>query len=47
MSEEGGEAVCWLNRVCPACGALNERPEDLCWRCGEPIVDRDESPPEV
>lgn len=37
MSEEGGESACWLNRVCPDCGALNESPDEVCWRCGGPL----------
>lgn len=31
--EPGGEAVCWLERVCDQCGALAEPPAP-CWRCG-------------
>lgn len=32
---EGGDAACWLGRVCDDCGALNEGPRSLpCWRCG-------------
>lgn len=31
--EEGGDAACWLARVCPECGALLEG-SDACWRCG-------------
>lgn len=31
----GGDPVCWLDRVCPACGALTERPAvAACPRCG-------------
>ncbi|NAZ86961.1 hypothetical protein [Kineococcus indalonis] len=34
---EGGEAVCWLERVCPGCGALREGREDApCAACGAP-----------
>jgi hypothetical protein len=31
----GGDPVCWLNRVCPECGALrDEEPPVPCPRCG-------------
>lgn len=29
-----GDPVCWLDRVCPECGAFNERPAVACRRCG-------------
>jgi ribosomal protein S27AE len=29
-----GDPVCWLNKVCPECGAFNEDPGQPCWRCG-------------
>jgi predicted amidophosphoribosyltransferase len=29
-----GDPVCWLNKVCPECGAFNEHPDQRCWRCG-------------
>ncbi|MDP9398909.1 MAG: hypothetical protein M3P96_14335 [Actinomycetota bacterium] len=29
-----GETVCWLERVCPACGRLNDRPGARCEACG-------------
>lgn len=29
-----GDPVCWLNRVCPSCGAFNEDVSKPCWRCG-------------
>ena len=30
-----GDAACWLARVCPACGALTDRPSTpICERCG-------------
>jgi hypothetical protein len=33
--ETGGDAACWLGRVCPECGAMIEGPMGLpCWRCG-------------
>ncbi|MGY1747058.1 hypothetical protein [Blastococcus sp. SYSU D00695] len=37
----GGDPVCWLDRVCPACGRLAEgepRPQ-RCPECGEPLPD--------
>jgi hypothetical protein len=35
LADEGGDAACWANRVCPECGRLNdaERPE-ICQVCG-------------
>lgn len=35
LAEEGGDAACWANRVCPECGRLNgaERPV-VCEVCG-------------
>ncbi len=41
MSDEGGEAVCWLDRVCPDCGALAEHATATCWRCGRRLGDRE------
>jgi rubrerythrin len=33
--EEGGEAACWLNRVCPECGRMaDEDPPTHCPGCG-------------
>jgi uncharacterized OB-fold protein len=33
--DAGGDAACWLGRVCPDCGALEEGPAtESCWRCG-------------
>ncbi|MFC5929252.1 hypothetical protein [Cryobacterium melibiosiphilum] len=34
----GGDPVCWLERVCPDCGALVEAelPAE-CWRCGATV----------
>lgn len=34
--DEGGSEVCWLDRVCPSCGRLDEKPEPVCSRCGTP-----------
>lgn len=37
-AEYGGDAVCWLGRVCPECGAMTEGAPDAatrpCWHCG-------------
>lgn len=33
--DEGGESACWLDRVCPECGRLRERPgPGPCDDCG-------------
>jgi hypothetical protein len=33
--EEGGDPVCWAERVCPACGRLaDENPPTRCAACG-------------
>ncbi|MEV7600674.1 hypothetical protein AB0O91_25215 [Kitasatospora sp. NPDC089797] len=33
--DEGGESACWLDRVCPECGRLRERPgPGPCGNCG-------------
>ena len=35
MTEEGGESVGWLARVCQECGALaDDEPPTTCPRCG-------------
>ncbi|WAP53857.1 hypothetical protein [Streptomyces sp. S465] len=32
---EGGESACWLDKVCGACGAIQDTaPFDRCARCG-------------
>ncbi|MET7901392.1 hypothetical protein [Streptomyces sp. NPDC005336] len=32
---EGGDAACWLDRVCAACGAIQDAaPFGRCARCG-------------
>jgi hypothetical protein len=36
--ESSGEPVCWLSRVCPACGRLAEgRDPRTCSACGEAL----------
>lgn len=32
--EQGGDPVCWLSHVCPACGRFNEDPDAPCEACG-------------
>ncbi len=35
VREEGGDPVCWAERVCPACGRLaDEDPPTRCPACG-------------
>ncbi len=35
---EGGDPVCWLDRVCDECGAMREDPRAaVCARCGAPV----------
>lgn len=37
-----GDAACWLNRVCPACGGLAEgEPSADCIRCGHILPGQD------
>ncbi|NAZ74409.1 hypothetical protein GTQ99_03085 [Kineococcus sp. T13] len=37
-ADAGGEGVCWLSRVCPACGRLAEDPRALrCPQCAEEL----------
>jgi hypothetical protein len=37
---EGGDPVCWLDRVCEECGAFREDPSArACARCGTPFPD--------
>ena len=34
---DAGDAVCWLERVCDACGGLDDGPATaVCARCGAP-----------
>ncbi len=43
--DEGGESVCWLHRVCPACGRLaDEDPPTRCPACGAELPGEDEAP---
>ncbi|MEU3656889.1 hypothetical protein AB0E67_29590 [Streptomyces sp. NPDC032161] len=40
-ADEGGEAPCMLDLVCPACGRLSADPEPVfCSRCGERFAER-------
>jgi hypothetical protein len=35
VEQEGGDAACWANRVCPECGRLNEAERPVvCEACG-------------
>jgi rubrerythrin len=37
--DDGGDAVCWLNRVCPECGRfLDREPPTTCPTCGRPVT---------
>lgn len=37
---DGGDPVCWLSRVCPECGTLDDGPaRAVCSRCGAAIPD--------
>ncbi len=41
-AELGGDAACWLDRVCPTCGALAEgEPSAHCPRCGHHLPGQD------
>ncbi len=41
-AEFGGDAACWLDRVCPGCGGLAEgAPSARCIRCGHDLPRRD------
>ena len=37
-NSDGGDKACWLDRLCPACGALTDQnpPPALCPACGAP-----------
>ncbi|MDQ2726633.1 MAG: hypothetical protein M3Y91_01925 [Actinomycetota bacterium] len=37
--DEGGDPVCWADRVCPQCGTFaDRRPPTVCPRCEAPIT---------
>jgi len=40
VTDTGGDPACWADRVCPACGMLDERAagdrDETCPHCGEP-----------
>ncbi|HVV08954.1 hypothetical protein [Amycolatopsis sp.] len=37
---EGGDPVCWLNRVCPECGRFREDEDAThCPGCGIPVAE--------
>jgi ribosomal protein S27AE len=42
---EGGDQVCWLDRLCPECGAMPtaDPPGEpgQCWRCGAEVQARE------
>jgi hypothetical protein len=38
-SDLGGDPACWLNRVCPDCGLLNDEHADACRSCGADLPD--------
>ncbi|MEU9040682.1 MULTISPECIES: hypothetical protein [unclassified Kitasatospora] len=43
--DEGGESACWLDRMCPECGRLRERPgPEPCESCA---AAEDETPREA
>ncbi|MBV8992389.1 MAG: hypothetical protein JO287_01495 [Pseudonocardiales bacterium] len=38
--DEGGDAACWMARVCPSCGRLaDSEPPTECAYCGTKIAD--------
>ncbi len=43
LPEPAGDAACWLGRVCPECGALDEAPGSfgVCTRCGAELPEVD------
>ncbi|MEU9078339.1 hypothetical protein [Kitasatospora sp. NPDC048538] len=45
--DEGGEPACWLDRVCPECGRLRDRPgPGRCESCGAVDAESAEAVPE-
>jgi hypothetical protein len=46
--DEGGEAACWLGRVCPSCGQLADSdPPTTCSGCGDEIPGNDQVDPPI
>lgn len=42
---EGGDPVCWLERVCDECGAMREdMSSPVCVRCGTPFPTPGDAP---
>ena len=40
VTDEGGDPVCWLHRLCPECGAVpSPDAPGRCWRCGARLPD--------
>lgn len=43
VADEGGDAACWANRVCPACGRLSDdEPPTRCRECAAEIPGPDD-----
>ena len=40
--DEGGDAACWVHRVCGECGRLAERPGPRCEACGAELPGDDD-----
>jgi hypothetical protein len=37
--DDGGDPACWVDRVCPACGRLDDGPPPArCPGCGTPLA---------
>lgn len=49
LDDQGGDAACWADRVCFACGRLDERPaaarDGRCPSCGASDADDGDHPP--
>ncbi|MBC3189813.1 hypothetical protein H7X46_01870 [Pseudonocardia sp. C8] len=42
-ADDVGDPVCWLDRLCPECGAMpssgaDGEPPGSCWRCGAALA---------
>lgn len=35
VDDTAGDPVCWLDKVCPACGLLTGSDDPTCPRCGD------------